>query len=177
MRLHLLGLAVVACACAWLGAAVSTASAEKQPGPPRVADSSVAIDEESCPLPERHRSAFERAAQDTGLPLSLLASVARVESSMRANARSKAGARGLLQVMPATARELALDPDHPPSNVLAGARYLRLMLKRFGSLDLALAAYNAGPTAVEKAGGAPSAETLTYIANVTLLSRRLDGCS
>lgn len=140
-------------------------------------DSSIAIDERSCPLPERYRSAFERAARDTDLPLSLLVSVAQVESSMRANARSQAGARGLLQVMPGTARELALDPDHPPSNVLAGARYLRLMLERFRSLDLALAAYNAGPTAVEKAGGAPSAETLTYVANVTGLSQQLDGCS
>ena len=140
-------------------------------------DSSSALDERSCPLPERYRSAFERAARDTDLPLSLLVSVAQVESSMRANARSQAGARGLLQVMPGTARELALDPDHPPSNVLAGARYLRLMLERFRSLDLALAAYNAGPTAVEKAGGAPSAETLTYVANVTGLSQQLDGCS
>ena len=175
MRLHLLGLAVVACACAWLGVAVSAASAEKQA--PGVDDSSIAIDERSCPLPERYRSAFERAARDTDLPLSLLVSVAQVESSMRANARSQAGARGLLQVMPGTARELALDPDHPPSNVLAGARYLRLMLERFRSLDLALAAYNAGPTAVEKAGGAPSAETLTYVANVTGLSQQLDGCS
>jgi soluble lytic murein transglycosylase-like protein len=79
--------------------------------------------------------------------------------------------------MPATARELALDPDHPPSNVLAGARYLRLMLQRFHSTDLALSAYNAGPTAVAKAGGAPTAETLTYVANVTRLWRRLNGCA
>jgi len=78
--------------------------------------------------------------------------------------------------MPATARELALDPDYPPSNVLAGARYLRLMLDRFHSTDLALAAYNAGPTAVTRAGGAPSAETLTYVANVTRQWRALNGC-
>ena len=83
---------------------------------------------------------------------------------------------GLLQVRPSTAHELSLDPDHPPSNVLAGARYLRLMLDRFHSTDLALAAYNAGPTAVTRAGGAPSAEVLTYVANVTTLWRRLNGC-
>lgn len=65
-------------------------------------------------------------------------------------------------------------PDHPPSNVLAGARYLRLMLNQFRSTDLALAAYNAGPTAVARAGGAPSAETLTYVANVTRLWAKLD---
>jgi soluble lytic murein transglycosylase-like protein len=177
MRLRLFGLLLVAGACTWLGAAVSTASAEKAPAALQPFSApATEIAERSCPLPRHFRPAFERAAKDTGLPLALLVSVARVESNLRARARSHAGARGLLQVMPATARELALDPDHPPSNVLAGARYLRLMLERFHSTDLALAAYNAGPTAVAKAGGAPSAETLTYVANVTRLWRRLNGC-
>ena len=63
-----------------------------------------------------------------------------------------------------------------PSSVLDDARYLRLMLDRFHSTDLGLAAYNAGPTAVARAGGAPSAEVLTYVANVTALWRRLNGC-
>jgi soluble lytic murein transglycosylase-like protein len=178
MRLRLLGLLIVTGACMWLGAAVSTASAEKTPYAVAAAPvRPIAISEKSCPLPPRFRPAFERAARDTVLPMALLVSVARVESNLRARARSNAGARGLLQVMPATARELALDPDHPPSNVLAGARYLRLMLDRFHSTDLALAAYNAGPTAVAKAGGAPSAETLTYVANVTRQWRKLHGCS
>ena len=176
LRLRLFGLLVVAGACIWLGTAVSTAGSEGD----RVAaplPSGLDIGERSCPLPRRFRPAFELAAQDTGLPLALLVSVAQVESSLRAQARSDAGARGLLQVMPATARELALDPNEPSSNVLTGARYLRLMLNRFRSTDLALAAYNAGPTAVAKAGGAPSAETLTYVANVTRHWRRLQGCS
>jgi soluble lytic murein transglycosylase-like protein len=173
MRLHIFGLLLVACACAWLSVAFSTAGAEKTAGSLQ-AGRAQAISERSCPLPSRFRPAFERAAGDTGLPLALLVSVATVESSFRTRARSHAGALGLFQVMPATARELALDPDHPPSNVLAGARYLRLMLDRFGSTDLALAAYNAGPTAVARAGGAPSAETLTYVANVTRLWRELD---
>ncbi|HEV2902737.1 MAG TPA: lytic transglycosylase domain-containing protein [Gaiellaceae bacterium] len=177
MRLRLVGLLLVTGACTWLGVAVSTASAEKslsavQP----IASPAVQVAGRSCPLPPRFRPAFARAARDTGLPLALLVSVARVESNVRAQARSRAGARGLLQVMPGTARELALDPNHPPSNVLAGARYLRLMLDRFHSTDLALAAYNAGPSAVAKAGGAPSAETLTYVANVTRQWRRLNGC-
>ena len=85
---------------------------------------------------------------------------------MKPNAQSGAGARGLLQLMPATARELSLAGDDPAMNVLAGARYLRQMLDRFGSLDLALAAYNAGPTAVERAGSAPTVETLRYVKNV-----------
>ena len=81
-------------------------------------------------------------------------------------AHSNVGARGLFQLMPATARELALAQDAPASNVLGGARYLRQLLARFGSLDLALSAYNAGPTAVEKAGAAPTIETLRYVKNV-----------
>jgi soluble lytic murein transglycosylase-like protein len=177
MRLRLFGLLLVAAACSWLGAAVSAASAEEPRGAavapkPRAKTVSGA----RCPLPARFRPAFERAARDTTLPLALLVSVARVESNLRERARSDAGARGLLQVMPATARELALDADHPASNVLAGARYLRLMLDRFHSTDLALAAYNAGPTAVARAGGAPTAETLSYVANVTRVWRRLHGC-
>jgi soluble lytic murein transglycosylase-like protein len=175
MRLRLFGLFLVAVACAWLAAAVATAGTEKAV----VAKPVVVVEKRSaplCPLPKRFRPAFERARRDTGLPLALLTAVARVESNLRHKARSHAGARGLLQVLPGTARELALDPDHPPSNVLAGARYLRLMLERFHSTDLALAAYNAGPTAVARAGGAPSAAVLTYVANVTQLWRRLQGC-
>jgi soluble lytic murein transglycosylase-like protein len=177
MRLRVFGLFLVAVACAWLAAAVAKAGTER---PVVVAAKPVAVVHERsavlCPLPKRFRAAFERAKRDTGLPLALLTAVAQVESNLRHKARSHAGARGLLQVMPVTARELALDPDHPPSNILAGARYLRLMLERFHSTDLALAAYNAGPTAVTKAGGAPSAEVLTYVANVTRLWRRLQGC-
>lgn len=130
-----------------------------------------------CPLPARYRQAFEAAARDTSLPLALLASVASVESNLDNDARSPVGARGLLQVMPPTAAELQLDPDRPASNVLAGARYLKQMLEQFGSADLALAAYNAGPGAVERAGGAPGAETLTYVANVNRLWQRLQGCT
>ena len=79
--------------------------------------------------------------------------------------------------MPPTAAELRLNPDHPESNVLAGARYLKSMMGRFDSADLALAAYNAGPGAVERAGGAPGAETISYVANVNRLWQRLQGCT
>ena len=61
--------------------------------------------------------------------------------------------------------------------MLAGARYLRLLLDRFQAPDLALAAYNAGPTAVAGAGGAPTLQTETYVANVTQIWRELRGCS
>src|SRR4029077_929088 len=97
-----------------------------------------------CPIPARFRPAFERAARDTGFQLSMLVAVAQVESRFKPNARSKADARGLLQVLPTTAASLKLSADDPASNVLAGARYLRLLLDRYARTDLALAAYNAG---------------------------------
>ena len=130
-----------------------------------------------CPLPVRYRAAFRAAAAETKLPVAMLVSMAQIESNLRPDALSPAGARGLLQLMPTTAASLAADPDEPAANVLAGARYLREMLDRFGSIDLALAAYNAGPTAVERAGGAPSHQTLTYVANVEEGWHSLNGCT
>ena len=95
---------------------------------------------------------------------------------MDPGALSPAGARGLLQVMPSTARALRLDGDDPAANVLAGARYLRLLLDRFGSVELALSAYNAGPAAVERAGGAPTIVTLRYVKNIEAREPSLLGC-
>jgi soluble lytic murein transglycosylase-like protein len=129
-----------------------------------------------CPIPARFRPAFVRAALDTGFQLGMLVAVAEVESRFQPNARSSADARGLLQVLPSTAASLRLDPDTPAANVLAGARYLKLLLDRYSRTDLALAAYNAGPTAVDRAGGAPSAETLTYVANVEQRWSELAAC-
>jgi soluble lytic murein transglycosylase-like protein len=131
---------------------------------------------DACPLPATYRPAFEAAARRTNLPLALLVAVGRVESNLRADARSSADARGLMQVLPSTAQELGLNADEPASNVLAGARYLKLLFDRFQSSDLALAAYNAGPTAVEQAEGAPTVLTLNYVANVTSTWRELQGC-
>ena len=130
-----------------------------------------------CPIPVRFRSAFIRAARDTGFQLSMLVAVAQVESQFRPDARSRADARGLLQVLPATAASLKLDADSPAANVLAGARYLKILLDRYTRTDLALAAYNAGPTAVDAAGGAPWAETQTYVANVQQRWAALAGCT
>jgi soluble lytic murein transglycosylase-like protein len=154
MRLRLLGLLLIAAACTWFAAAVAAAGGE-QPPAAKPAPKQSRASALRCPLPKQFRRAFERAARDTELPLALLTAVARIESNLRHDSRN---------------------PDLSPSNVLAGARYLRLMLERFHSTDLALAAYNAGPTAVARAGGAPSAEVLTYVANVTRLWRRLQGC-
>ena len=130
-----------------------------------------------CPLPRSLRPAFDAAARDTGLPLAMLVAVARVESNLRANARSEAGARGLLQLMPATGSALELNIDDPEANVLAGARYLQQLLDRFRSTDLALAAYNAGPTAVATAAGIPWPGVSAYVVNVTTLWRSIAGCA
>ena len=129
-----------------------------------------------CPVPARFRTAFAQASARTGVPASLLVATAYEESRMDPAARSESGARGLLQLMPATARELRVDSDAPADNVLAGARYLQQLLARFGSVDLALAAYNAGPTAVELAGAAPSLSTLRYVANVERRAALLSAC-
>ena len=130
-----------------------------------------------CPIPPRFRRDFAHAARRTKVPLPLLVAMAHEESRMDPSARSGAGARGLFQLMPATARELGLDPDIPRSNVLAGARYIDHMLERFGGLDLALSAYNAGPTAVARSGGAQHMETLSYVENVKLRAASLKSCS
>lgn len=90
------------------------------------------------------------------------------ESRWRANAVSPVGARGLAQLMPATARYLGVNPNDPFANLEGGARYLREQIDRFdGDLEKALAAYNAGPGRVIRAGGIPRIrETQTYVASI-----------
>ena len=118
-----------------------------------------------CLVPRPFSAACARAAASAGVPLSLLVATAYEESRMDPAAHSGAGALGLLQVMPGTARAVGLTAYEPGANVLAGARYLRQLLDRYGDVDLALAAYNAGPTAIDRAGHAPMA-SLRYAKNV-----------
>jgi soluble lytic murein transglycosylase-like protein len=176
VRRRIFSLVAVAAGSAILAAAVANAKARSPqaahiPAIPRTREI-----ENACPVPASYRPAFLRAARDSDLPLAMLVAVAEVESNLTPTARSSADARGLLQVLPSTAASLNLDADVPASNVLAGARYLRLLLDRFQSADLALAAYNAGPTAVAAAGGAPSGSVATYVANVDETWRALRGC-
>jgi soluble lytic murein transglycosylase-like protein len=125
-----------------------------------------------CPIPRIYRHAFKYAAHESNIPLPMLYAVARVESNLDPNAHSGAGARGLLQVLPSTGASLSLDIGDPEVNVVAGARYLRAMLDRFKNADLALAAYNAGPTAVARVGRAPNAASMAYVLNVTHVWKR-----
>lgn len=111
----------------------------------------------------------ESAASKHGLSAGLLRSVMKQESAFKPCALSTAGAMGLMQIMPETADMLHLeDPYDPARNVDAGAKFLKMMLDRFGGdVPLALAAYNAGPGAVDKAGGVPPiAETVQYLSNI-----------
>jgi soluble lytic murein transglycosylase-like protein len=131
----------------------------------------------ACGIPRAYAGAFRKAAHETGLPLALLAAVAWEESRMDPQALSGMGARGLLQVMPGTAKALAIAADNPRANIRAGARYLGQLLNRFdGNLELALAAYNAGPTVVDKLGRAPSVETLRYAKNIESRAATLAAC-
>lgn len=104
------------------------------------------------------------AARRHNIPENLFLRLVQQESGWNAQARSHKGARGLAQLMPATARTLRVDPDDPAENLEGGARYLRMQYERFRSWRLALAAYNAGPGAVEKHGGVPPyRETQGYV--------------
>lgn len=110
---------------------------------------------------------FTGAAGRHGVDASLLAAVASVESNFDAGAVSSAGAQGLMQFMPATARGLGVSPLDPASAVDGAARYLKQLTDQFGSTELALAAYNAGPGTVSRYGGIPPiAETQNYVRNV-----------
>nr|WP_238366734.1 lytic transglycosylase domain-containing protein [Mesobacterium pallidum] len=108
------------------------------------------------------------AARMHGIPEDLFLRLVQQESGWNAQAKSHKGAMGLAQLMPATARKLGVDPKDPAQNLEGGARYLKQQYRKFGSWRLALAAYNAGPGAVEKYGGVPPySETRNYVKIIT----------
>lgn len=123
---------------------------------------------------DRYVSANAKAA---GIDPALVDSIIANESGFDPNATSHAGARGLMQLMPETAASLGVsDPYDPAQNVRGGTRYLRALLDRFGDVELAVAAYNAGPGAVERYGGVPPyPETQNYVRNVMARYRKLRG--
>ena len=117
---------------------------------------------------------FNAVAARYGLEPSLLKAVARVESGFNPSALSPAGAQGLMQLTPATAAAMGVqNPWDAAQNLEGAARYLRQLLDRFhGSVPLALAAYNAGPGAVERYGGIPPyRETQQYVQRVSAAQR------
>lgn len=107
------------------------------------------------------------AARRNGVPEDLFLRLVQQESNWKPKARSHKGAIGLAQLMPGTARYLGVDPHDPAQNLEGGARYLKEQYNKFRSWRLALAAYNAGPGAVEKHGGIPPyRETRNYVRKI-----------
>lgn len=121
--------------------------------------------------PPDPRDLVTRAALANGLPPELVHGVARIESNYNPGAVSPKGARGVMQLMPATSRQLDADPADATQNVAAGTRYLRDLLLKYRNepdpVRRALAAYNAGPAAVAKYNGVPPyRETQLYVEKV-----------
>jgi len=137
------------------------------PAPERVPESSRSRAE---PPPEHYGfdALIVRKAHRHRVAPALVKAVIAAESNFEPRAVSRVGAQGLMQLMPGTALKLGLEePFEPAQNVEAGARYLRAMLDRYGNLRHALAAYNAGPTAVDQHRGVPPyPETRAYVDRV-----------
>jgi len=111
---------------------------------------------------------IQKAADKYGLDVELLRRIVDAESNGNPNAVSPKGAKGLMQLMPATARALGVENIYDPEqNLDAGARYLRHLMDTFGDIRLALAAYNAGPGNVRKYSGVPPfPETQSYVRKI-----------
>ncbi len=125
---------------------------------------------------DRWLGEIEAAANRHGVSPTLLTALVWSESAFNPDAVSSAGAIGLAQLMPGTAAGMNVDPHDPVQNLDGGARYLAAQLVRFGSEELALAAYNAGPGRVGRSGGIPNIpETQNYVQIVMRRYRQLEG--
>jgi soluble lytic murein transglycosylase-like protein len=118
--------------------------------------------------PQQVARELDAAAAQSGVSPALVRAVAWQESRFHPEATSSAGAMGVMQLMPGTARLLGVDPHDLHQNIQGGARYLQLLMNRFdGDLSLALAAYNAGPGAVARYGAVPPyRETQRYVSSI-----------
>ncbi|MEO8593641.1 MAG: lytic transglycosylase domain-containing protein [Candidatus Solibacter sp.] len=131
---------------------------------------SATLDVDCEPIPEVELTPLiDRAAQSQQIDSKLLRGVMQQESAFRACAVSSKGARGLMQLMPATLEQFKVDdPFDPQENLAAGAAFLKQLMEKYkGDLKLVLAAYNAGPGAVDKSGGIPDIkETQNYVETI-----------
>ena len=121
-------------------------------------------------------SIFQKAADTYGVSVSLLTAMAKQESNFQANATSKSGAMGIMQLMPSTASYFGCtDPYDPEQNIMAGAKYISELLNKYnGDTSLALAAYNAGSGNVAKYGGIPPfKETQNYVAKIPPVAHQI----
>jgi soluble lytic murein transglycosylase-like protein len=136
------------------------------PASPKSTEPNTAVEQQLTP-----QELVTRAAVQAGLPPEIVHSVAKAESGYQPKAVSPKGAIGLMQLMPGTAAELNADPHDPAQNAEAGARYLRNLLLKYENdphqVTKAIAAYNAGPGAVDKYNGVPPyRETVDYVNRV-----------
>jgi Rod binding domain-containing protein len=124
--------------------------------------------QETDPILRAFGPLIDEAARAHGLDSTLIASVIKAESGGNPRSVSRAGAKGLMQLVDSTAREVGVtDPFDPRQNIQGGARFLKKLLNRYGDLKLALAAYNAGPARVDRYGGIPPyRETQAYVEKV-----------
>ena len=142
-----------------LGSGSSQASAQEEESAPMQVKSSGNADIDSI---------ITDAAAELNVPVNLIHAVAQTESGYNQDARSEAGAIGVMQLMPETAEELGVDPTDLRGNIYGGAKYLRQLMDTFGGdIQKVIAAYNAGPNAVQEYGGIPPyAETQDYVQKV-----------
>jgi soluble lytic murein transglycosylase-like protein len=131
----------------------------------------------SRPDPGAYDALIQQVAGRYQVPAALVKAVMKTESNFQRTAVSRKGALGLMQLMPETAQDLGVsDPFSAEDNVWGGTRYLRGMMDRYGDWKHALAAYNAGPGAVDQYGGIPPyPETREYVERVLHYYRRYDG--
>jgi soluble lytic murein transglycosylase-like protein len=153
-------------------AALATSHSVKTQTTPLKPSVSVAMNDFRAVSPDRaYDVLIAEAAEEYKLDPELIRAVMRAESAFNPMVVSRAGAQGLMQLMPALAEEMGVeDPFDPRQNIMGGARYLRSLLDRHrGSIPLSLASYNAGPTAVARYRGAvpPFRETRQYVKKIT----------
>ena len=118
-------------------------------------------------LPKQLRDLIRQEAHKEGVSAKLIEAIVKIESNGSSQAVSPKGAIGLMQLMPQTAKELNVNPYDPKENLAGGIRYIKQMTRHFGDLDLALAAYNAGPGTVKRYQGVPPyPETQNYIKKI-----------
>ena len=155
---------------AWIvgGPAKAPAAPVIEAAPAALSESIVLTQVDTAAGPAPWRARVAELAVKYDISPSLLEAVVWQESRWNQGAVSPVGARGLAQLMPGTARQMGVDPHDPHANLEGGARYLRMQLDAFGGdVEKALAAYNAGPGRVQKAGGIPRIrETQNYVASI-----------
>jgi soluble lytic murein transglycosylase len=150
---------------------------DKRFKPVRLRDNYSASSKYREPRSQKYDPLIGDAAADEGIPPALVKAVIAAESNFKSDAVSHKGAQGLMQLMPETAEQMGVEnPFEPAQNVRGGTSYLRAMIDRYGDLGRALAAYNAGPSMVDRYGGIPPfQETQDYVDRVLTYYRRYHG--